>query len=347
MKATYDDKLLRSYLLGGLSEADTETCDDLSFTDDNFVARLQAIEDDLIDSYLQNELPDSERAQFQSYYLASPRRQEKVNFARSLQSFVAQQATQTITPPIENAKTEQTPQTTEATSWWQSLRNLFTLPNLTMQWGMAAAALLLLLAGGWLFTEVQRLRGQIDATQTERAALQKREQELQSQIETQRRTTSANIEELNAELKRTQQQLEQLKQQQELAQRQKQQLAQTQPPVSAPGLLYIELTPQTRGVGKTTELAIPERVGSAVLQLVAPEDDFQIYQAEIVTQEDEKLRWKGGKLKARTRGTNRIIDVNVRAALLSPGNYVVKLNGVAANGQIEELRKYSFRVVKP
>ncbi len=181
MNATYDNNLLRSYLLGALPEAETETCDELSFTDDAFVTKLQAVEDDLIDSYLQNELPGNEREQFQAYYLASPRRQEKVKFARSLQLFAERQVlAPTMAPTVSFASAEPVRQPiSETTSWWESLRNLFTLPNLTMQWGMAAA-LLLLLAGGWLFTETQRLRGQMNAAQTEQATLQQRERELQS-----------------------------------------------------------------------------------------------------------------------------------------------------------------------
>jgi len=345
MNATYDDNLLRAYLLGSLPEAEVEQCDELSFIDDEFVVRLQAVEDDLIDSYLQNELTKTELAQFEAYYLASPRRQEKVKFARSLQSFTERQiVAQTVAPVEARVPVQPAVQSDrEAASWWQSLRNLFTLPNLTMQWGMAAAALLLLLAGGWLFTEMQRLRGQIDASQTERAALQKREQELQTQLEQQRTANSQTTEQLSQELKRTQQQLEQLKQQQELA-------AQQTPPqtsVDAPNFLHVELTPQTRGIGKTTELAMAANTDYAVLHLVAPEDEYQAYQAEVLTQADEKLRWKSGRLKARTGAAARVIDVSLRARLLSPGNYVVRLSGITASGQVEEVRKYSFKVVKP
>ena len=344
-----DNNLLRSYLLGALPEAETETCDELSFTDDDFVMRLQAVEDDLIDAFLQNELSPQERAQFQAYYLASPRRQEKIKFAQSFQSFAKRQvlapALAPATPIVAAEPVRQI--TEEPTSWLQSLRNLFTLPNLTMQWGMAAAALLLLLGGGWLFTEMQRLRGQMNVTQTEQAALQQRERELQSQLEQQRTTNTKTVAQLNEELQRTQQQLEQLKQQQELAAQQ----AQTRPPVALPdglpSLLHVELTPQTRGIGKTVELTIPANTDYAVLQLITSEADFQVYQAELLTQADEKLRWKSGKLKARTSGTSRVIDLSVRAKLLPPGSYVVKLNGIAANGQAEELRKYAFKIVKP
>lgn len=345
MKATYDDNLLRAYLLGTLPEAEVERCDELSFIDDDFVAQLQVVEDDLVDAYVQNELPQAERAPFEAHYLASPRRQEKVRFARSFQAFAEQQlAASTRAPAITPAPVRNASDSDHATtSWWQSLRNLFTLPNLTMQWGMAAAALLLLLVGGWFWAELQRLRGQIDATQTERATLQKREQELQTQLEQQRNSNNQNIEQLNAELKRTQQQLDELKRQQELASQQ----ARNQTLPEAPNILHVELTPQTRGIGRTTELPLAATTDFAVLQLIVPEDDYQAYQAEVLTQADEKVRWKSGRLKARPSGSGRVIDVSVRARFLPPGNYVVRLSGFTTDGQTEEIRKYSFKVVRP
>jgi anti-sigma factor RsiW len=343
MSVTSDDNLLRAYLLGALPEAETETCDELSFTDDAFVARLQAVENDLIDAYLQNELSSNEREQFQSYFLASPRRQEKVKFAQSLQSFAQRQVlAPTIAPTAALAEpVRQIPR--ETASWWGSLRNLFVLPNLTMQWGMAAAALLLLLAGGWLFTEMQRLRRAMNTAQTEQAALQQRERELQSQLEQQRSDNTKTVEQLSEELKRTQQQLEQLKQQQELAA----QAPRPPAPADLPNLTHADLLPQTRGIGQTVELSISSNTDYAVLHLVTSENDFPSYQIELLTQADQKLRWTSGKLKARSSNDTRIVDVSVRAKLLPPGNYVVRLNGVTANGQTEELGKYSFRVIRP
>ncbi|HEX4950910.1 MAG TPA: hypothetical protein VFZ34_29885 [Blastocatellia bacterium] len=341
MTETYNDNLLRAYLLGSLPGAETESCDELSFTDEAFVARLETVENDLVDAYVQGELSQAERERFEAYYLASPRRQEKVKFARSLQTFAARQNV-AVTPVLEAASATATPSSTSTTnSWWQSLRHLFTLPNLTLQWGMAAAALLLLLAGGWLFTEMQRMRGQMDTAQAERAALQRREQELRAQLEQQHTTNTQNVEQLNNELKRTQQQLEQLQQKQELARQQ----AQGQPPTGE--TLLAELTPQTRSLGNAATLTIPPRATALVLQLVSPPDDFTSHQVELFSQADSRLLWKSARLKAKQSGDTRRIVVRVPARLLPPGSYAIQLNGIAANGQAEELRKYSFKVVRP
>ncbi|MBO0799877.1 MAG: hypothetical protein J2P31_13745, partial [Blastocatellia bacterium] len=55
-KQAYDDQLIAKYLLGLLSEEEAERLDSFIFEDDEFAYRLQAVEDDLIDSYVKGEL---------------------------------------------------------------------------------------------------------------------------------------------------------------------------------------------------------------------------------------------------------------------------------------------------
>lgn len=341
-----DNKLLTQYLLGTLAEAQTEECDERSFTDDDFAARLEVVENDLVDAYVRGEITGGNLQAFESHYLASPRRREKVAFAKSFQTFTEQQvATQPVQAiaPAALAKT-QTERPPTSDSWWRSLLNLFTIPNLTLQWGMAAAALLMFVAGGWFAWETMRLRGQINATQTEYASLQQREQELQAQIEQQRTANTKNTEQLKQELARTQQQIAQLQQQQELVRQQ----AKLQPPTgsSEPSLLHLELAPQTRGIGQTVTLSVPSDTNYAVLQLVTEDDDYQTYQAELISQSTDQVLWKSGKLKGRSRGNAKIIDLNLRAKLLAPNDYAIKLKGVTANGQLEDIHRYAFKVVK-
>lgn len=344
----YDNNLLTQYLLGTLSEAQTEECDELSIIDDDFAARLEDVENDLVDAYVRGELRGSDLKAFESSYLASPRRREKVAFAKSLQTFTEQQVmTMQAAAPITAEPEEATPVrqiVEDTTPWWRSLLTLFTIPNLTLQWGMAAAALVMFVAGGWFVWETMRLRGQINSTQTEYASLQQREKELQAQIEQQRNATTKNIEQLNQELARTQQQLAQMQRQQELATQQ----AKVQPPAgsSEPSLLHFELTPQTRGVGKTATMTVPSGTHYAVLQLETENDDYPAYQAEVVTLKDDHVVWKSGKLKGRSRGNAKIVDLNLRAKLLTPSDYVIKLKGITADGQIEDIHRYAFKVVK-
>ena len=76
-KSTYDDRLLTRYLLGALPTEESERLDELSVADDEMAARLNGVENDLVDSYARGELSGEDRAMLESSYLSSPRRRKK------------------------------------------------------------------------------------------------------------------------------------------------------------------------------------------------------------------------------------------------------------------------------
>src|SRR6185437_6734294 len=76
----YDMRSLRAYLLGSLSDAETERYDEKSFSDDDFNDLLNSVEHDLVDAYAGGELSGDELERFRTHYLASPRRRQKVDF---------------------------------------------------------------------------------------------------------------------------------------------------------------------------------------------------------------------------------------------------------------------------
>ena len=75
------------YLLGTLPEAETERFDALSVADPEFANELTAIEKNLVDAYVEGELTGPTLERFESHYLASPLRREKVEFARAFHNF--------------------------------------------------------------------------------------------------------------------------------------------------------------------------------------------------------------------------------------------------------------------
>jgi hypothetical protein len=134
------------YLLGLAPEEEMERLDRLSITDDEFAVRLNTIENDLVDAYVRKELSGDMLKRFETFYLASPRRREKVRFAESFLAAVGQHPAAPAPRP--------------ARTW-------FALPRLAL----AAAACLLLLAGVYLLRENARLRAQVAHTQAEMAHL--------------------------------------------------------------------------------------------------------------------------------------------------------------------------------
>src|SRR5215475_4287740 len=52
-KQAYNEELIVQYLLGSLPEEETERFDELCFVDDEFAEKLSAVENDLVDKYMQ------------------------------------------------------------------------------------------------------------------------------------------------------------------------------------------------------------------------------------------------------------------------------------------------------
>ncbi len=84
----HDDEAFVRYVLGLLPDEARERLDEASIANDEVAARLRAAETDLIDSYVRGQLSGATLERFESYYLSSPHRREKVRLAASFLSAV-------------------------------------------------------------------------------------------------------------------------------------------------------------------------------------------------------------------------------------------------------------------
>jgi predicted SnoaL-like aldol condensation-catalyzing enzyme len=160
-KPPVNNQLLIDYLLNSLPAEQTEEIDELSFTDDQFAGELAAAERDLVDAYIQGELPDSALKKFETHYLASPHRREKVVFARALQEAAKVETTAFIQ---KNSGASQSKQ--RLSEFFINIFGGFK----PVQWGYAAATLLILIIGGWFVIQSWQRATQSDDTQARRTA---------------------------------------------------------------------------------------------------------------------------------------------------------------------------------
>lgn len=134
-RETERDPMLRDYLLGVLPVHLQVTIDERFVEDGELHAELLATADDLIHGYLAGELSPAERERFESHFLASPRRRERLAFIRSLVTAVDRERGASI-PSRE-------PIAASRRAW---------VPMLP--W--AAVLVVGLVAGGWAVVEEQR-----------------------------------------------------------------------------------------------------------------------------------------------------------------------------------------------
>jgi hypothetical protein len=161
----FDDALLHQYLLGDLSSEQAEKLDELSVADDEFAWRLSSVENDLVDGFVRGELHGENLKKFQSFYLSSAKRRQKVEFAAGFLELEKRDFVRVKSPMLAASRSSR--------RWISPFR----------QWSFAAAALALFLVAGYLFTSNLRLRRQVDEAT---ANSSRREQQLQQELDRQR-----------------------------------------------------------------------------------------------------------------------------------------------------------------
>jgi len=186
-----DDERLVRYLLGRLPDRDAERIDELSITDDRVAWRLLALENDLVDAYLCGTLAGEALESFERFYLSSPRRREKVRIAEDLLRVTRGTATpedsDEAPTPVRASAAEHLRARSRARRWYE---RTFARPNAT-SWGLAAAAVLPLLASGTLLFHGMKLQQTLDVARADRDAVERHARELEHQLSASVRHTPA------------------------------------------------------------------------------------------------------------------------------------------------------------
>lgn len=339
-RETYDNQKLKAYLLGEPSGADADAFDEASFTDENFGAALSAAENDLIDAYLQNELRGAELKKFESVYLSTKHRREKIEFARALQTFAGKE--------ILNSKTE-----TEKTGFF-AWRNIFGNRNRALQFGFAAAALLVLFFGIFWFTILRRENagGEIvlkktptpenSAAVNQNSAPENKNsnESVPSAIQNPANENSQNSNEKMPETNKRSANVNKNS-------NEKNQTPDKKIPVSIPQEPLIAtffLAPPLRGANKIPLFDVPKNASQINVELQIEADDYKTYHVTLTNETGDINLWRRSSLKAKSKGANKFLNVNFPAKLLGNGFYSLTVSGVNENGEAEIVANYPFRI---
>jgi methionine-rich copper-binding protein CopC len=89
-----DQGTLRRYLLGQLTDNEQQEIELRLMAEEELFEQLQIAEDEIIDEYIAARLTAAESDRFEQHFLATPERQKKLRFARSLNQYVTTMASQ-------------------------------------------------------------------------------------------------------------------------------------------------------------------------------------------------------------------------------------------------------------
>ena len=312
--------------------------DESSFTDEKFGAALSATENDLIDAYLRDELRGADLKKFEAVYLATNHRREKIEFARTLQTFAGHE--------ILNSKTERT--------GFFAAWNFF--GNRALQFGFAAAALLVLFFGIlWIAVLRERKTGEeivmqktptpeTETAENQNAAPENSNQSIPSAVQdsandnyenvnekppvTNQKIANANINKNSNEINRTREKENPPK-------------IEKNPPRSIIATFF--LAPPLRGANKIPLFDVPKNTSQINVELQLEASDYETYHVTLTNETGDINLWRRGSLRARNKGGNKVLNLSFPAKLLTSGFYSLTLSGVNKNGEAEILANYPFR----
>ncbi len=328
MAADPSDKLITRYLLGELPEEQQIEIEDRAFSDQEFLASITAVENDLIDEYVRGQMSENDRRRFEQRFLVSESRRKRVGFARALTRVMAEtRVTERETPTVVAAP---------VVSWRDALAAFIHGLHPAGKLALAAAMLLILIGGAWLITETLRLRSQLTNLQAQR---QGDRQALERQVEVERKRS----EELAAQLEREKQQRAQTDESLHRLSETVNRPDETPRPIIASLML---LPGMSRGASTQPKLVLPANASVTQIQIgLEPEEEFKNFGVELRTISGRSV-WTRDHLTARNTRGGRIVRLTLPASVLGSGEYELRLKGVNATGETEDVGFYYFAVTK-
>jgi len=304
---SYNRQLLKEYLLSALSAEETERLDELSFTDDWFVQELRAVEDDLVDTYVRGELDSRLRTQFETRYLSSPLRQEKVALAKALHHYE---------PESRKLVVQQRDQRS-------ALRPFFPqfLTTRAWQWTFAAVLLVLIGLSGWLIFQKRRVN-QVPQSELARNSAEKdRVASVNPSHELQPDLTKPSADTTSEEKKKP------------------------EPGVEVE-IASIALAPQVRSETAVPAVSVKSATGYVAVGLDLEPNEYSLYRVELLRQSTREVLWRANNLSSRKHDGDQTVNVHLPAGLLRSESYVLRVSGLSKTGGSELISDYRFRVVK-
>ena len=323
---------LKRYLLGQFSPEEQDLFEQRLLVSDDYYQQLLIVEEEIVDDYLNGHLSKDERERFERYFLSTPERQQKLSFARAFRRYVSV-ASQATSPALS---------ATVAPSQPTSESGLFSFLHIrkpVLAWVLTAAVVLFLI-GGSLFLFKNRPRTQGSQTQAQQVTPQE-PQPLERKPEPPKQVAE-NPQGEQQQPSRTgtgpEKTIPHIAQKPDRGPNRE-----TVGP--RPAILAFTLTPgMVRETGELKRVSVPQHAGPAQVTLNVRTGEYTQYSAALQTAEGQVLWTKKG-LRVRATNNGPVIRLSLPAGLLKGGDYQLKLSGLTAQGMLEDVDMYPFRIL--
>ncbi len=145
-----ESEVMKQYLLGMLPQESLTALEERLLRDSDFYEQLLITEDDLVDDYLADRLPGPERERFESYFMITPERLQKVRFGKALRLYV------NLAEGVKASQENRAPELSKGLSaankrWWSRPGVVLWPPKLSpvLAWSLIIIVCLGLIAVSW------------------------------------------------------------------------------------------------------------------------------------------------------------------------------------------------------
>jgi hypothetical protein len=274
---------------------------------------LRAFEADLIEKYVRGWMNPAEKKDFETHFLNTEKRRQKVEFSRIL---------------IEEVRQNRIKET-EKESFWSRFGGWFLTPKIAFA---SAFSIAVLVFGGWFLlrnfetekTEIVRNDSNINV---ENANLKVNSNVANVEVNSISNNTNISNNLTKSPTPTNQKTPEPTK------------TPTPETPKTAPNPVLALFAGTLRNDGKINELNLPKNSSGATFQLNLKTVDYKIFQAEI-TDGNGKIIFKSGNLTPRKSALNLFVP----AKNLPKGDYRINLYGKNAAGENESAADFQFRV---
>jgi hypothetical protein len=315
-KSTYNTESIRQYLLGTLSDAETEQFDGLSFTDDEFVDAVKVEERDLIDAYVQGELRDPVSSQFEARYFASSLKREKVELARAFYDYHDWIAADAVSNGPANVL--------------NGIKNLFPLARWRWQWGLVGLASLILAFVAWSVFISPNRKGPEQSLSSSNSSAPQQNTVSEKTNEPSHAATPDVAEKLQEEAK------------QSVVENQRPQRSASR----MSSAVSVILSPQMRGTTEIPLVSVPVKADHVKLNLELEPNDYSVYRVVLLDQTAGDVLWRSPKVSGQIKDGRQKLHLHLPLQRLKAGPYVLQVYGLTESGKTEQISDYHFRLMR-
>jgi hypothetical protein len=303
------DNLFRGYLLGDLTSAECDRIELAYLKEQDVLDQLLAVEDDLLDEYLSNELEPEERRKFELHLLRTPRQHERLTNAQLLVQTI--ELRQAHAPKMDNGLVAQ------VGTW---------LDRVVQKRVLAFAILLLLVFAVWVAIRNRQMNGRLQVLEAERAHLIEEQGRLSEKLsDVAQQNTISNQNAL------------------QIAEESNKNISTQNRNRNLTRIATFVLPVATMRGSSGSSFRIDPDMREVQLQAPIQNPEYKSYEADLQTADGQSLsKWK--KLKSVQGANGAAILIKIPASKLRGRNYVLRVSGITAEGRIEDAGFYTFEI---